>query len=114
MAEVGGDLWRPNPCSKQGQQEQVAQDCVQLGFDCLQGWRLCSLPGQPVLVLDYPDSKKVISYVRWNFLYFNLCPLPLVLSLGTTEKSLALSSLLSSTRYLNTLIRSPRAFSSPG
>ena len=28
----------------------------------------------------------------WNFLCFSLCPLPLVLSLGTTEKSLVLSS----------------------
>ena len=28
----------------------------------------------------------------WNFLCFSLCPLPLVLSLGTTEKSLAPSS----------------------
>ena len=29
---------------------------------------------------------------RWNFLCFSFCPLPLVLSLGTTEKSLAPSS----------------------
>jgi len=29
---------------------------------------------------------------RWNFLCSSMCPLPLVLSLGTAEKSLALSS----------------------
>lgn len=29
-----------------------------------------------------------------HLLYFGLCPLPLVLTLGTTEKSLALLSLL--------------------
>ena len=31
---------------------------------------------------------------KWDFLYFNLCPLPLGLSQDTTEKSLAPSSLL--------------------
>jgi len=37
---------------------------------------------------------KKFSYMfKWNLLYFSLCPLPLVLSLGTTEKSLSLSSL---------------------
>lgn len=32
---------------------------------------------------------------KWNFLYFGLCPFSLVLPLGTTEKGLVLSSLLS-------------------
>jgi len=32
--------------------------------------------------------KKFFLMFRWNFLCFNLCPLPLVLSLGTTEKNL--------------------------
>lgn len=32
--------------------------------------------------------------LKWNFLCFNVCPLPLVISLGTTKKSLAPSSLL--------------------
>jgi len=36
--------------------------------------------------------KKFFLMFRWNFLCFSLSPLPLVLSLGTTEKSLALSS----------------------
>lgn len=57
MAGVGRDLCWPNPCSKQGRhQEQVTQDCGQLGFDCLRGGRLCSLLGQPVLVFGHPDS----------------------------------------------------------
>jgi len=38
--------------------------------------------------------KKSILVWRWNDMYFDLCPLPLVLPLSTTEKSLALSSLL--------------------
>ena len=34
-------------------------------------------------------EKKFFLMFSWNFLCFSLCPLPLVLSLGTTEKSLA-------------------------
>jgi len=37
-------------------------------------------------------GKKFFLMFRQNFLCFSLCPLPLVLSLGTTEKSLAPSS----------------------
>ena len=37
-------------------------------------------------------GKKFFLMFRWNFLCFSLCPLPLVLLLGTTEKSLAPSS----------------------
>jgi len=36
--------------------------------------------------------KKFFLMFSWNFLCFSLCPLPLVLSLGTTGKSLAPSS----------------------
>ena len=36
--------------------------------------------------------KKFFLMFSWNFLCFSLCPLPLVLPLGTTEKSLAPSS----------------------
>jgi len=37
-------------------------------------------------------GKKFFLMFRWNFLCFHLCPLPLVLLLGTTEKSLVPSS----------------------
>ena len=37
--------------------------------------------------------KKYFLMFRGNLLCFSLCPLPLVLSLGTTDKSLAPSSL---------------------
>jgi len=37
-------------------------------------------------------GKKFFLMFSWNFLCFSLCPLPLVLSLGTAEKSLAPSS----------------------
>ena len=44
---------------------------------------------------------------RGNLLCFSLCPLPLVLLLGATEKSLVPSSLHPLFRYLHTLIRCP-------
>lgn len=60
----GGHLVQPF-WSKQGQQEQVSQVCVQLGFEYmyLQGQRLHHLSGQPLLVFDHPDTKKDVSYV---------------------------------------------------
>ena len=45
-------------------------------------------------------GKKFFLMFSWNFLCFSLCPLPLVLSLGTTEKSLAPSSWHPPFRYL--------------
>jgi len=45
-------------------------------------------------------GKKFFLMFRWNFLCFSLCPLPLVLSLGTTEKSLAPSFWHPPLRYL--------------
>ena len=40
-----------------------------------------------------------------NLLFFSMCPLPLILSLDTTEKSLPLSSSLTTVRYLYTSAR---------
>lgn len=48
----------------------------------------------------------LIFFLKWNFLYFNLCSLPVILSLGTTEKSLVPSSLLPTTWCLYTFQRS--------
>jgi len=78
------------PLPKQDHLQQVAQDLVQVSFEYLQGRRIHNLSGQPV-----PATlrvKKFFLMFRQNFLFFSLCPLPLVLSLGTTEKSLAPSS----------------------
>jgi len=62
------------------------------GLEYLQRTRLHNLPGQPVPGLSHPQSKQVLPHVQTELLCFSLCPLPLVLSLGTTEKSLAPSS----------------------
>jgi len=40
----------PTPCYVQGRQPaaQAAQSHIQPGLECLQGWGIHSLPGQPV------------------------------------------------------------------
>jgi len=50
-------------------------------------------------------KKKKVFCIQMEFYVLNLCLLPLLLSVGTTENTL--SSLLHSIRYLHTLARSP-------
>ena len=83
--EVGRDLWRsssPAPLLKVGQTEQVTQDHVQMGFECLQGWRLCILSGQPVPVFDLSHSEQGFLSFRWSFQEFSgaLCPITQVIN----------------------------------
>ena len=58
--------------------------------------------------------RKCFLMFRGHLLCFCLCPLPLVLSLGTNAKSLAPSYPHPPFRYSYTLISSPWVFSSPG
>jgi len=86
MVGVGRDLWRLSSTTlvlNQGHLEQATQDCVQVGFEYVQGRRCHNSSGQPVPVTL--KVKKFFLVFRWNFLCFILCPLPLVLSLGTTN-----------------------------
>lgn len=84
------------PCYRliQGPSEQVTEGYFQLGFEHLLQWRVWSLSGQPVPLCDHPHSQTL--FLSWNtvFLYLDLYPLPLVLSLCSREKSLAQFSLL--------------------
>jgi len=111
MAEFGRDPWRssgPTLLLKQDHQEPGAQDHVQMAFECLQGGRLHNLSGQPLAILGHTHRvKKYFLMFRWTLLCFSLCPLPVVLSLGTTERSLALSASQPPCRYLYTLRRCP-------
>lgn len=62
MVEVRRGLWRslsPIPLLKEGCLELVGMVCVQMAFECLQGWKLHILPLQPVSVLSHPHSKKL-------------------------------------------------------
>jgi len=95
MVGVGRDLWEsssPTPLPNQGHLQQAAQDLVQVGFEYLQRRRIHNLPGSLFQCSVTLRGKKFFLMFRRNFLCFSLCPLPLVLSLGTTEKSLAPSS----------------------
>lgn len=47
-----------NPLLRWSHLELVAPQCVQVAFDCFQGWRLHNLPGQLVPVLGHPQSEK--------------------------------------------------------
>jgi len=91
MVGVESDLWgssSPTPLPKQGHLQQAVQDNVQVGFEYLQGRRHLKPPlGSLFQGSVTLRGKKFFLMFRWNFLCFNLCPLPLVLLLGTTEKS---------------------------
>lgn len=79
--------------SKWGQPRQVSQDLIQVGSEHLQGWKLYSPSVRPVPVFHHPRTRKdFFSFVSGT--YFCLCSLPLVLSLDSTDASLAPSSLL--------------------
>ena len=94
---------------KQGQSEQIAQYHVQSSLKHLQGQRPQNTSEYPVPVFDQLHRKKEKVSLKQNFLCFSLCPLPLVLSLGTTGKWLAPFSLHPPFRYVYTQLRSPWA-----
>ena len=95
MVGVGRDLWRsscPIPLIEQGCPEQGAQECVQVGFECLQGRDPTASLGSLCPCSGTHTGKKLFLMFRWNFPCSNLCLLPLGLSLGITERSLVPSS----------------------
>jgi len=92
MLEIGRNFWTPpgpTELLKQGTLQHIAQDHVQAAFEYLQEWRLHHLSGQPVL--SHPHSRKVFADLHIELPVFQF--VPLILSLGITEKSLAPSSL---------------------
>ena len=58
------------PCYVQGHQppDQAAQSHIQPGFECLQGWGIHSLLGQPVPVLHHPvcEGLLYLCLCRWH------------------------------------------------
>lgn len=92
-----GDLWSPPSQNPLLRQEPPRYDCP---GPCPGGfWRSARAEtaqpaGQSVQVLGHAQSTKVFPNVQWEHqrCICNLCPLSVVLSLGSTEKSLALSS----------------------
>ena len=89
-----GPLWSssPPPLPKQGLLQQAAQDLVQWVFNISREGDSTTSLGSLFQCSVTLRGKKFLLMLRRNFLCFRLYPLPLVLSLGTTEKSLAPSS----------------------
>lgn len=110
IVDIGRDIWRsscPTPLQKQGHLETVVQNHVEMAFEYFWG-RLHSLSGQLVPMLGHPHSKKV-SWCSDITSYFNLCSLPVVFSLGTSEKS---SALFAPSLQVLIYFKIPRGFSS--
>ena len=109
VSGVGRDLCGPSsptPLPKQGHLQQAAEDLVQVGFEYLQRRRLHKPPLGSLFQCSVTlRVKKFFLMFRWNFLCFSFCLLPLVLSLGTTGKSLAPSSWHPPCRYVEAFKR---------
>lgn len=108
MDEVESVLWEsPNPTSllKQGQKNQAVQDCVQLCFEYVQGWRLYNTSGEPVPAFNHSHSNKKNIYSNRIFCIsiYTHC----LFSMSKNESSLAVSSLHPLIRYLQTSIVFP-------
>jgi len=67
---------------------QAAQSHIQPGLECLQGWGIHSLLGQPVPVPHHPLGVKNFFLIsNLNLPCLTLKPFPLVLSLSTLVNS---------------------------
>jgi len=95
MVGVGRGLWGSSsqtPLTRQGHLQQTVQDHIQADLEYLQIRRLHNPSGQLLQCSVTLQVKKIFLMFRQNKLCFSLCPLPVVLLLGTTEKSLDPSS----------------------
>ena len=79
----------PTPCYVQGRQPaaQAAQSHIQPGLECLQGWGIHSLLGQPVQCITTLWVNNFLLISNLNLPCLSLKPLPLVLSLSTLINS---------------------------
>jgi len=70
----------PTPCYVQGHQpaDQAAQSHIQPGLECLQGWGIHSLLGQPVQCVTTLWVKNFLLISNLNLLCLNLKPFPLI------------------------------------
>ena len=77
------DLRVSAPCYVQGHQppDQAAQSHIQPGLECLQGWSIHNLLGQPVQCVTTLWVKNFLLRSNLNLPCLSLKPFPLVLSL---------------------------------
>ena len=97
------------PCYVQGRQppDQAAQSHIQPGLECLQGWGIHNLLGQPVQCVTTLWGKNFRLISNLNFLCLSLKPFPLVLSLSTFIKSCSPSCLYGPFKYWKATMRPP-------
>lgn len=92
MVETRGDLWRlssPNTPLKHASLRHISQNCVQEAFEYLQEGDSTTYLSN---LCQYSITLTVNNFflmLTWHCLCFSLCLLALVLSVGTTVKSLA-------------------------
>ena len=110
MTEVGRDLCRSSGraplCSSKATQSRLLSTVSRRLLHIAKGGDSTASLGNLCQGSVTLTGKKCFLMFRGHLLCFSLRPLPLVLSLDTTEKSLALSSLHPPFGYLYTLMRS--------
>lgn len=115
MVEIGKDLLRSSsqnpPCLKQGLPRLPRIMFAQTLNMSIDGDFTTPLGSLCHCLFNYIIQLK--KKEKWNFLFFSVCPLPLVLSASTTGKSLIHYS-FPFTGYLCTLVTSSWAFSPLG
>jgi len=101
----------PTPCYVQGLHppDQAAQSHVQPGLECLQGWGIHSLLGQPVQCVTTLCVKNCLLISNLNLPCLSLRPFPLVLSLSTLVNSQSPSCLYVPFKYWKATKRSPHS-----
>ena len=100
------------PCHGWGRQppDQAAQSHIQPGLECLQGWGIHSLLGQPVPVCHHcPVLKNFLPLSNLNLACLSLRPFPLVLSLSTLVNSCSPSCLYAPFKYWKATMRTPQS-----
>ena len=95
----------------QGRQppDQAAQSHIQPGLECLQGWDIHSLIGQPVQCVTTLWGKNCLLISNLSLPCLSLKAFPLVLSLSTLVNSRSLSCLYAPTALCATAVLAPLA-----
>ena len=99
------------PCYVLGHQtpDQAAQSHIQPGLECLQGWGIHNLLGQPAPVRHHPLGEKIPSNIQPKPPLSQLKPFHLVLSLSTLVNSCSPSCLCAPFKYWKDTMRSSQS-----
>jgi len=99
----------PTPCYVQGRQPaaHAAQSHIQPGLECLQGWGIHSLLGQPVQCVTTLWGKNFLLTSNLNLPCLSSKPFPLVLSLSPLTNSRSPSCLYAPLKYWKATVQPP-------